>query len=120
MSTITITVPTLEPSQLPSVDAWLRSVLWDRINPGQSTEVTSGQLPVDFEIHRLKARLPLTNGAMKMVQGVREVFDITDCQNATRSGAAGPDSLKEGKIVVIGRGFSFIDFKESFKRMVYS
>lgn len=40
---------------------------------------------------------------MKMLQGVREVFDITDLEKEEEEGGEGGGG-KEGKIVLIGRG----------------
>ena len=58
----------------------MRSVLWENELPGHS--VTNG---TPFEIHRLKGRLMLDNGDEKMVQGVREVFEIFDNTGTTSS-----------------------------------
>ena len=45
--------------------------------PGQHQEVP-------IEIHRLKARLVFKNGDVKLVQGVREVFEIFDGEKSRR------------------------------------
>ena len=74
ISTVTITVPTLEIEKLSNLDAWLRSVLWNSELPNLGTDSVSRS----FEIHRLKARIPLSNGDVKIVQGVREIFEILD------------------------------------------
>ncbi|KAK6610151.1 CobW/HypB/UreG [Botrytis cinerea] len=64
------------------------------------------------EIHRLKARLPLTNHTTKTIQAVREVFEILDDvspQTTPATTTAPPtnemesDLHSEGKIVLIGR-----------------
>lgn len=102
----------LQAEQLPKLDLWLRCVLWDcklpSLIPG-SPEKKSDER--QLEIHRLKARLPFNNGDVKIVQGVREVFDIFD---VARSGSADDPSLSEGKIVLIGRQVTAHDFKQSF------
>jgi len=64
-------------NQLSNLDAWLRSLLWESSLPGLEFETTDSDT-ASFEIHRLKARLPLSNGDVKIVQGVREVFEILD------------------------------------------
>jgi hypothetical protein len=115
MSTVTITVPVLRPEQLSAVDAWLRSVLWESNLPNLKSidsEIHSDDSN-SFEIHRLKALLPLTNGMLKMVQGVREVFDITDAPKSNDN-----PSFDEGKIVLIGRGISHLNFKDSYLSIV--
>lgn len=103
----------LKPEQIANVDAWLRSVLWDSKlpSPGSGEEV--------FEVHRLKARLPLSNGEVKIVQGVREVFEIVDAPNL---GSSAGESVvaSQCKVVVIGRNLVGKPFEESFIRSIAS
>ncbi|ORY63250.1 CobW/HypB/UreG, nucleotide-binding domain-containing protein [Pseudomassariella vexata] len=73
ISTFAINVPPLDSDQLAKVDGWLRSILWESLVPGVGTNETK-----EVEIHRLKARLVFKNGDIKMVQGVREIFEIFD------------------------------------------
>lgn len=70
-----------------------------------------------FEIHRLKARLPLTDGTVKIVQGVREIFDILDPRVDEEREDSGSE---QGKIVIIGRRLLAINFKGSFSAMMAS
>ena len=65
-------------------------------------------------IHRLKGRLFTTNGAVKMIQGVREVFEIVDMDGG-RSGGKGVGSRDEGKLVLIGRGLNEAAFGASMR-----
>ncbi|RKL49444.1 hypothetical protein BFJ72_g903 [Fusarium proliferatum] len=102
ISTVTIPVGRLEPGQLDTVDRWLRSVLWDSKLPEEEKES-------DFEIHRSKGRLVFANGEVKMLQGVREVFEIND-------GPLGDETPKEGKIILIGRNVAGVGFEDSFKK----
>lgn len=76
------------------MDAWLRSVLWDLTLPG--TKQTG-----DFEIHRLKGILSLSDEVQssKIIQAVREVFEIRDTERPPQS-----DKPPCCKIVLIGRG----------------
>ncbi|KAJ4138267.1 hypothetical protein NW768_002088 [Fusarium equiseti] len=104
ISTVTIPVGRLEPGQLDTVDRWLRSVLWDNKLPGAQQEG-------DFEIHRSKGRLVFANGDVKMLQGVREVFEIND-------GPSGDETPKEGKIILIGRNVAGVGFEDSFKQAI--
>lgn len=66
-----------------------------------------------FEVHRLKGRLPVSNGTVKLVQGVREVFEIKDAsETINRDGSvSGP---LEGKLVLIGRHIAGVDFRNSY------
>ncbi|KAI0530334.1 vitamin b12 biosynthesis, cobw-like protein [Xylaria digitata] len=105
ISTVSFGIPLLATSQLPKVDGWLRSILWEREVPN----VTTGQTQI--EIHRLKARLAFENGTTKIVQGVREIFGIIDGEISTPD--ANPIS-QTGKIVLIGQGIHNIDFEQSF------
>lgn len=103
IATIAVNLPILQPAQLEKMDAWLRSVLWESEAPGQEDRTDS------LEIHRLKARLVFSNGAVKMVQGVREVFEIVDGQKASDEGPLA------GKVVLIGRGVKEVDWDASLR-----
>ncbi|KEZ41233.1 hypothetical protein SAPIO_CDS7321 [Scedosporium apiospermum] len=106
ISTLTILVPVLSSEQLDKVDVWLRSVLWDSELPGFPSAAP-------FETHRLKGRLVLKNGAVKMIQGVREIFEILDQERN------GEDQVpQEGKIVVIGRHLVPEKFERSFRNAI--
>tara|TARA_R110002060_G_scaffold43662_2_gene55026 strand:+ start:395 stop:742 length:348 start_codon:yes stop_codon:yes gene_type:complete len=105
IATITLSIPVLESEQLSGLDEWLRSILWDSKLPCPGTGEEK------FEIHRLKARLPLSNGDVKIVQGVRDVFDIVDAPIANRSTETASNS--EGKVVLIGRNIVGKPFGES-------
>ncbi|KAM3503893.1 hypothetical protein MY10362_003924 [Beauveria mimosiformis] len=71
LSTITIPVDALKPTQLEQVDKWLRQVLWENELPGTDEAR-------EFEIHRCKGRLIFDNGEIKILQGVREIFELID------------------------------------------
>ena len=88
---------------LSKVDSWLQKLLWDSIFPGGTESV---------EVHRLKARLVFENGEVRMVQGVREVFDILDPLEKT----AGISDDLQGKVIIIGRGIRGLDFEQSLRR----
>lgn len=105
ISTLSIELPTLKHEQVTAVDAWLRSVLWDNVLPGHDAGAKETALP--FEMHRLKGRLVLEDGSEKMVQGVRELFEIFDNEASSSS------SLAKGKMVLIGRHLTEFDFQAS-------
>ncbi|CAF9938564.1 hypothetical protein IMSHALPRED_000848 [Imshaugia aleurites] len=94
ISTITLPLPPLTPHHLSSLELWLRSVLWDSTLPAPQASRSESS----FAIHRLKGRIFTTDGAVKMVQGVREVFEIVDLDRGGSEGGV------EGKLVLIGRG----------------
>lgn len=110
---MTIKVPHVKEDQLPKVDSWLRSILWDSKLPDSSTEpaTSSSEQSPTFEIYRLKARLPMSDGTIKIVQGVRDVFEIKDALKQTHESQPG---VEGGKIVVIGRDMANLDFERSY------
>ena len=135
ISTIAIPLPTLSPSQFAALESWLQSLLWENIllpplpslaaalehtslNDG-SGSISSTAEPVEdkepFSIHRTKGLIHCEDGTAKMLQGVREVFDITDLDN---DGGGGSDNQSErkGKIVLIGRGLRKEDMEASLAR----
>lgn len=84
-----------------ALDGWLRKVLWESKLPGvdQGGVGSSG-----WEIHRTKGRVRLKGGEVKMLQGVREIFELIDGVDA----AGGEEGEAEGRekgsrIVFIGR-----------------
>lgn len=85
------------------VDAWLRSVLWEGVLPNDSDEHKQ-----PFEIHRLKGRLAVRDDRTKIIQGVRELFEIFDAP------AGGVEVERvSGKVVLIGRHVTDFNFEKS-------
>jgi hypothetical protein len=75
-----------------------------------------------FEIHRIKGLIPSrssadgeTDTAWKMLQGVRDIFEIVDLppqpEESSRDRAE-----RKGKIVLIGKGMSSQDWEGSLRR----
>ncbi|CAN8102727.1 unnamed protein product [Discula destructiva] len=104
ISTISIPLPVLKKEQVDKVDQWLRRVLWESELPKDTAEHKS-----PFEIHRLKGRLVLEKGGPKIIQGVRELFEIFDAPASINSEGAG----QTGKVVLIGRHVTEFDFEKS-------
>jgi G3E family GTPase len=50
-----------------------------------------------FEIHRLKARIPVNDGRMLLIQGVRNIYDTNE---VTRKAGEGEENAK---LVLIGK-----------------
>ncbi|KAK1831371.1 COBW domain-protein 1 [Podospora conica] len=110
ISTLTIPLPVLTDQMLKNTDAWLRSVLWENVLPGHKTEAEKHA----FEIHRLKGRLVLEDNGEKMVQGVRELFEIFDSPDSAGSSVVSPEERQRlGKMVLIGRHLQDFDFERS-------
>ena len=111
MSTITITTKPLHQDKLPKLDEWLRSVLWDSVLP-DTTESSSQEIK-PFEIHRLKAKLYMQDGSVKVVQGVREIFEILDAPQQSSSDEFEASFVRAGKVVLIGRNLQASHFQQS-------
>ncbi|TDZ35366.1 COBW domain-containing protein 1 [Colletotrichum spinosum] len=101
ISTVSIPVPKLAPPQLANIDKWLRKVLWDRRLPGEENTV--------LEVHRSKGRIVFENGDVKLIQGVREIFEILDSPDQPREATGS----QQGKIILIGRHLQGVDFEKS-------
>lgn len=102
---MSIPVPRIHASKVADVDKWLRSVLWDNKLPGSEKEG-------GFEVHRSKGRIVLQDGTAKMLQGVREVFDLSD---PPQTGETQPE---QGKIILIGRKLVEEEFVRSFNEAI--
>ncbi|OLN88045.1 COBW domain-containing protein 1 [Colletotrichum chlorophyti] len=108
ISTVSIPLPKLSPLQLECIDKWLRKVLWDHQLPGEENRT--------LEVHRSKGRLVFDNGDVKLIQGVREIFDIMDSPDQSRD-----ESLpQQGKIILIGRHLKDVDFEKSLLQILSS
>lgn len=92
ISTIAFSIPPIAPDDITHLDSWLRSILWDNKLPFAEPRP-------ELEIHRLKGLVPLTDGSSKVIQGVRDVFEITDAENNKQSVADA-----RCRLVLIGRG----------------
>lgn len=104
ISTSTISFPALSPSQVDTFDHYLRTMLWD--------ETLLNDTPHEsFEIHRLKGRIPVADGRVLLIQGVRNMYDVNEAKDPAREG-------DEAKLVLIGRGVEQDAFKESLRSLV--
>jgi G3E family GTPase len=92
ISTISFPLPPFDAQKLYLLENWLQNLLWD---DGTNKKK-------EYEIHRLKGFIPITDGSARIVQGVREIFDIIDVEGGKTEGH------DEGKIVLIGRGLENI------------
>ncbi|RMY94640.1 hypothetical protein D0864_05497 [Hortaea werneckii] len=112
IGTMSLSLPILGEDVLGRLDAWLRSVLWESSLPGH--EEKKG-----WEIHRTKGRLVMSDGRTKMLQGVREIFELIDGASVQEDAHAGSEQ-QGGRIVIIGRnvgGESIASaFQESLNR----
>ncbi|KAL4789214.1 CobW/HypB/UreG, nucleotide-binding domain-containing protein [Aspergillus venezuelensis] len=106
ISTIALTHAPLPASKIPLVDAWLRNVLWESSLPYNEA--------LKFDIHRLKGILALDDGSSKIIQAVREVFEIRD-----PLGGGTNEPKEQCKVVLIGRGLGDVDvWQRSFGEFI--
>lgn len=96
IGTATVRFGVLVDGGMGALDAWLRSVLWDSKVPGFEGLV-------GWEVHRAKGRVRLEGGRVKMLQGVREIFELIDGVDV--DGGSGEEE-QGGRIVFIGRNIS--------------
>jgi G3E family GTPase len=101
ISTSTINFPALTPAQVPKFDEFLRTMLWEDTLPNNTSHTS-------FEIHRLKGRIPVTDGRVLLVQGVRNVYDTNEIKSKAEEFNQG-----EAKLVLIGRGVDQAGFRKS-------
>lgn len=114
---MTIKGAPLTPEQIPKLDQWFRTLLWCSKVPGANAD-DDEDVPDDapkFEIYRAKARLPMRNGAVKVLQGVRDVFEIKDSEERA---ADDKESGEETKVVIIGRDLGPLDLEASYRSKV--
>jgi G3E family GTPase len=96
ISTIALDIPRLNSDGLSRLEKWLQSVLWESKLPGFDQAI--------IDTHRVKGRICLADSKVKLIQGVREIFEIIDTNDSDSS---------NGKLVIIGRGIGRDEFSTS-------
>lgn len=101
--TLELPSPALDEAGFWKLDEWLRTLLWENRVPGEEQSARA-----DREIHRIKGRVMLAGGKVKMLQGVREIFEFIDAVDSSGSSSAPNAGQSEtgGKLVFIGRSIS--------------
>ncbi|KAL1301998.1 hypothetical protein AAFC00_002451 [Neodothiora populina] len=115
ISTTTLSLPPLSDSEMEKLDEWLRSLLWARLwidHPDNATQEVASTPSLRPEIHRTKGRLITRAGSVKMLQGVREIFEFIDSELSEG------EEVKESKIVLIGRNLDKDALQESLTQSV--
>ncbi|KAJ5569578.1 uncharacterized protein N7459_009008 [Penicillium hispanicum] len=117
ISTIAVVTPSIPADKVSRVDEWLRSVLWESTLPIPANGATDHH-PTNFEIHRLKGIIVLNDGSNKIIQAVRDTFEIRDSE-PIQSDDNRPPTL-QCKIVLIGRGLGLNadPWRQSFESFV--
>lgn len=104
IGTICLDLPPLDVTEMRRLDEWLRAVLWEGRLPGGESEEY-------WEIHRSKGRIVMVGGGVKMLQGVRQIFEIED----TGEVVEGEGKVVRGKIVLIGKGIGSAETEHAFQ-----
>ncbi|KAH9942912.1 cobW-domain-containing protein [Amylocystis lapponica] len=98
ISSLQVACPTMTSSQLSLLDEWIRTVLWEGRLPGvRSADV------LDLEVLRCKGMFTTDSGKIYVLQGVRNIYEMTQVEGAVASGSGLPDM---GKLVFIGKGLN--------------
>ena len=106
ITTSTISFPALDPKQVDNFDLFLRTMLWDETLPNDTPHES-------FEIHRLKGRIPVKDGRVLLLQGVRNLYDINEAKESARDD-------DEAKLVLIGRRVGQEAFRQSLVKTLGS
>lgn len=109
IGTLTLNLPVLDDQGLKALDSWLQSVLWESRLP-ETKDADEEVSKNSWEIHRSKGRIPLSNGTVKLLQGVREIFDLIDGPVDTASTAD-----QSGRLVFIGRNIGGNQLQAAFQ-----
>ena len=108
--TVTFEIGSLDEKQLVKLDAWLQSVLWESELPA-SRHLEDTSTPAEFQIHRLKGLVVMHSGEVRMIQGVREVFEVTERKKMRKDDEQ--QLLKRSKVVIIGRNVRNLAWRNS-------
>ena len=93
ISSILLPVPVLPTAQVEVLDEWIRTVLWEHKLPN---EEAVGNL----DVLRCKGMFRTDGGVIYVLQGVREMYDLSPAEAMGDSDGAG----EIGKLVFIGKG----------------
>ena len=93
ISSIFLPVPVLPAAQVEILDEWIRTVLWEHKLPNE--EDVGG-----LDVLRCKGMFRTDEGEIYVLQGVREMYDLSPVESTGDSDGAG----EIGKLVFIGKG----------------
>lgn len=99
ITTTTITFPTLTTAQVDKFDFFLRTMLWEETLPNNARHAP-------FEVHRLKARIPVQDGRVLLIQGVRNIYDTNEAKQEV-------GEEEQAKLVLIGKSVDQVSIKDS-------
>jgi G3E family GTPase len=99
ISTLTVNLPAFDLQKLQMLDSWLQLVLWD------------DGIAKPFEIHRMKGYIPVNDGTARVIQGVREIYEMIEVERTQNQS----DLDQAGKVVFIGRNLAALTISPSFE-----
>ncbi|RDX53376.1 cobW-domain-containing protein [Lentinus brumalis] len=98
ISSLQIDCPKLTEDQMEQLDVWIRTVLWEKQLPGSSGAASSA-----LEVLRCKGLFVTDIGELHVLQGVRNLYEISKVEKAGEEDLGLPDT---GKLVFIGKGLN--------------
>lgn len=112
LSTTLVPLPALSQEQYARLNAFLESVLWENKLP-RNAEVPGTRLADQqpISIVRTKGYIVLEDGREYVLQGVTDIFEVSEINHGADSSTAPPTA---GKVVFIGRGLEGV--KESLQQ----
>jgi G3E family GTPase len=93
ISSILVPVPVLPAAQVEVLDEWIRSVLWEH-------KLQNEEGAGDLDVLRCKGMFRTDAGEVYVLQGVREMYDLSPTETTEESDGVG----EIGKLVFIGKG----------------
>lgn len=104
ISTLTLPLPVFDLQKLPVLHAWLETILWESHDRqiGQNRR---------YEVHRTKGLVPVNDGTVRVVQGVREIFEIIEPPHAKSNSSSDSHEVNppvDGRLVFIGRNLDLL------------
>lgn len=103
ISSLQMSCPVLSPSRFDELDEWIRTVLWENRLP-EKTDTP------DLQVLRCKGLFFTENGDQYVLQGVRNMYEISKIEDQEVMGV--PDA---GKLVLIGKGLSDVVRQSLYK-----
>ncbi|KAI0657355.1 hypothetical protein C8Q70DRAFT_284422 [Cubamyces menziesii] len=96
ISSLQVDCPKLSQTQLSKLDEWIRTVLWEKQLPNRPPNS-----PNSLEVLRCKGLFITEDGEAHVLQGVRELYEISKVKEGGEAELGLPDT---GKLVLIGKG----------------
>ncbi|PPQ99203.1 hypothetical protein CVT26_014126 [Gymnopilus dilepis] len=101
ISSLQVTCPPLDQPHLDKLDEWIRNALWEnRVEPAGGDSTTT---PLEVQILRCKGAFTSAKGVHYVLQGVRNMYEISELPAAESESLGVPDT---GKVVLIGKGLT--------------